>query len=1275
MEHEGKNMRAGRNKQSKSTVTIATLILSGLFAGIIVGPIFLYGQEPETPREQETPSYIETPDTEGPSNYPPGSDSQYLPGTDAPAFGPGDYTIGAGGSAIPDPSAAVARQAAAAAAAQKAREDQAAEMAKAFSCIGGGWTSPLSFNLKGCVANLMDMVMWIAARTLWIAGVLLNMTLHLTLNLNTLLEQLPIVDIGWKVLRDIANIVFIFITLWAGISITLGIGDGGKKAWGLLAQMVLVALFINFSLFITKAIVDASNIAALHFYSLIVEPGKEKDYDSGLSEAFMYGLKLSTLYNAKQIGSGAINADASMIATAARSSNLNGGLSFTNIILIGFFGSLFIVVAAWVFFAAAIMFIYRAITLIFLMLLSPLAFVGLILPGASGMAHQWWSKLWSQAFFAPLYLALAYVVVRTINGSTFQAFQGTLPGSTPGTGFAAALTTTSFGPVSVIFNFVILIGLMVGCLIVAQSLGAKGSEMAMAGWQKIKGAVVGGAIGVAGATARGIIKAPSAAVQGAGNIGKAAQWMSTTKLLNNKLLNFKNTKMAQRMDAFGARFQEGKGIGGKLGKYARKTGEWLDPRYLEERASQSKFGNTMIGRAVRSVTTGAVANVKIGDKSLQEAYGEGEEMASKRREIEYGHTARSNAKDLEPLQKDEQQKLNEKLAAEEELRATEKRLEDAKDGGNATEIAKEEAALGKGFVDARKEHAVAETELEKAKKSKDPTKIAVAEAAVAAVKAKMDAESKKGGAAVAAAKAEEAVEAFEKANRETMEAYTSRIQDALGIMSTEAFLNLPKTFFENPAFMDHTALGQDKFAALMKSEHFTKQEKEEYTKARWKRAEETAERRKARNDRYLAELPEYQKKKEAYEAGVKKIEESSGVGLTDTFAKEYEKEMGELNKQLAKFTDEVAQMEELVDKGKADPAALEWSKEKLGNVKTQINTRQEDKKDRIAEREKEIKKAGLVAPVMQSQPPGWDEATDIRKALRNILRTDEVTALYRYNRKAFGNPFIADTIKQGTWNLVRNTGEIDSNSMEQARVIKRHYLKDSMYLGGGLDAAQMHEFEEQSRTGAYALLDELGEKMKELGIEGYREFIKGGELQQLLKERGLANLSADVDVQLHRHDAGQSMYRETAQNLATNEFEMMPGMMREHPMSLNYYDQSSITPFVHRDIENTLPIAEFYIEQFKRHVEGTGRISEGNLRILKWFVNENQGQGFTQFEMIRDDLKDWFEMIKRLIGKSNRAMTTRKYVTDEDVYADMDRKVGRHLDPFDLIRSDKDKPR
>ncbi|HBV01330.1 MAG TPA: hypothetical protein DEF00_02985 [Candidatus Taylorbacteria bacterium] len=1249
-----------KNKKPHIVIGVAAMVLSGIFAGIIVGPIFLFAQEPVT----EGTTLPADPNTE--SGVPPeearGYNQSGVWGVPTPEEQRAAQT---GEFGTPEEEARRNEAAAIAAAADKKRA--AEELAEKFKCWGpiGG------FNITGCMAMLMDKVMWLAARTLWIAGVLLNITLHYTLNLNTLLEKLPIVDIGWKVLRDLANIVFIFITLWCGISITLGIGDGGKKAWGYLAQMVLVALFINFSLFITKAVVDASNIAALHFYSLIVEPGKESNYDSGLSEAFMYGLKLGTLYNSKQLGAGG-NIDADKLFIGGALASAGQGPTFTNIILIGFFGSLFIIVTAWVFFAAAIMFIYRAVTLIMLMILSPLAFVGLILPGASGMAHAWWSKLWSQAFFAPLYLALAYVVVKTLNSDAFQeAYANT---NTAGAGFAAALTGTGPDTVYIIFNFVILIGLMVACLMVAQSLGAKGSDMAMAGWQKIKGVAVGGVVGVTGAAARGIIKVPSAGIQAMGNVGKLAQRIGNIGFM-------KDTKFGKKMNDFGTRFQSTEGIGAKMRKITGKA-EWLDPRYIEERAGQSKLGNTMIGRAIRGVTTSALANVKIGDKSLQEAHEEGEEMASRRREIEYGHKARQNANQLEPLHEKEKKLLDEKLTKETQQKIAEEKLKEGQASKDPAKIAKAEEALGAGFLKTSEALAAAEENLEKAKKSGGPT--TAEEAAVKTAQQAVEAERVKGGAAVETAKAEKDIEEFEAKSRKIMEQHADAVRVALARMSTEAFLELPKTFFENPAFMDNTVLGEDKYLALMKSEHFTREEKEGYTKARWKRAKDTAARRKTRSESFLAEMPEYQKKVKEREAAEKRVAE----GL-EKFVEGLQDELAEADHVVAdaKRDLETAEQDLASARGTANiQAARDLVQDQKDILKPKEDARAKFDKDIATKRMNlEKKETGILRDASGEEiklkapkQPGWDEAPDIRKALRNILRPDEVINLYRYDREAFGNPFIADTIKQGTWNEVRRSGQVDSNSIEQvARVQKRHYLKDSLYFGSGLDPVEMHTLEEENLSEAYGVLNELGDEMKKLGIEGYRKWIENGGLQKFLQDKGLEKrLSADIKVQLERHDAGLGMYKMTAPNLASNEFEMMPGMLREHPISLNYYDQASIAPFTHRDIENTLPIAEFYIEQFKRDVEeGGGVISEGNLRILKWFVNENQGQSFTQFEMVREDLKDWFEMIKRLIGKSGRAMTTNKYATSNDVYADMERRTGKPAhDPFEKIRSKTDKP-
>ncbi len=628
-------MKVPWSKKSKEGVRAIATMLSVAFIALIVGPVFLYATDyhpvtfengvPNGGGAYDSDPYSSIDDeTTYPNGIPTGGGvdqpTDYTPIGAAPAPGDPNFVGPTQNEKLKAP----------------ANQPETPPANKADLDCGFGWVTA-GGSLNGCVAWVMEKTMWLSARTLWMAGVLFNITLDYTLNLNNLLVNLPVVDIGWKVLRDLANIVFIFIALWAGISITLGIGDDGKKAWGLLAEMVLVALFINFSLFIAKAVVDVSNVASLHFYSLIVEPGHEKDYDKGLSEAFMYGLKLSTLYNSKALSSGAV-ANNNYINSAG--AGAKGGLSFTNIILIGFFGSLFIIVTAWVFFAAAIMFIYRAITLIFLMMLSPLAFVGLILPGASGMAHEWWHKLWSQAFFAPLYLALAYIVVKTINT---PAFSGALVNSSTGSGFAAAITGDGAGTIAVVFNFIILIGLMVACLVVAQSLGAKGSDMAMAGFEKIKQVAVGETSGFVG---RSMMRS-----FGLGSMGEKWQERNAAKAAKGERV----------------------GLFSKIGASALK---YTSVRNLNERLGQTKLGNTGVGKFFREQTTGRLAAAKFGgSKSAEESYEESEHNASVRRAIGLVSRATSGVGALQSLRQNQHLVQARRFAAEGNLEGARRSLE------------------------------------------------------------------------------------------------------------------------------------------------------------------------------------------------------------------------------------------------------------------------------------------------------------------------------------------------------------------------------------------------------------------------------------------------------------------------------------------------------------------------------------------------------------------------------------------------------------------------
>ncbi|MDP7366353.1 MAG: hypothetical protein QGH83_03745, partial [Candidatus Pacebacteria bacterium] len=276
----------------------------------------------------------------------------------------------------------------------------------------------------------------------------------------------PVVEKGWKVFRDLANIIIIFALLFIGIATILRLENYGVKK--LLGTLIIVALLINFSLFFTRVIIDSSNLLAVQFYNKVESSqahleGKEGNFLtgwSGFSDSYMQALKLSTLYSKNDF------------------SDITQGLNTRDIFLITTFGSILFLVSAFTFLAGAFLLVIRYVALIFLMILSPLAFVGMILPKTQKLAGQWWSELFKYAFFAPIFFLLSWFVIEIINSSAFQNSIG-LFGDNRDEFSALTAVDTFQGSIPLVLNFVIVIVFVIASLIIAQKLGLYGSDAVM----------------------------------------------------------------------------------------------------------------------------------------------------------------------------------------------------------------------------------------------------------------------------------------------------------------------------------------------------------------------------------------------------------------------------------------------------------------------------------------------------------------------------------------------------------------------------------------------------------------------------------------------------------------------------------------------------------------------------------------------------------------------------------------------------------------------------
>src|SRR3989344_41747 len=341
---------------------------------------------------------------------------------------------------------------------------------------------PSIFDTFGEVAGKMIwgvawLIFQLATLLLALAGTLFNwVMLKAVFQFSTLIGASPGLLTAWSILRDIGNMLLLFGFIFIGIAMILDLHSyPAKKA---LPRLIIFAILMNFSLFIAGAVIDSSNGLSSVLYNQAnddpcatgasINPDEEGNLTQaecsvnyGISGHMMQSMGLASLFTAGDIGAGKIDA-APMVGLA-----------------------LFALVGAFVFFAAAIMLIIRAVVLAFLMVLAPIGFAALAVPPLEKHGKDWWNRLIHQSFFAPIFLLLVFVSLKITDGFADAAAKGSL---------AAAITHPEASVMGVIMVFALVIGFLIFSLVAAKKFGAMGADFAI----KTAGGLSYGTLGVLG---------------------------------------------------------------------------------------------------------------------------------------------------------------------------------------------------------------------------------------------------------------------------------------------------------------------------------------------------------------------------------------------------------------------------------------------------------------------------------------------------------------------------------------------------------------------------------------------------------------------------------------------------------------------------------------------------------------------------------------------------------------------------------------------------------
>jgi len=405
----------------------------------------------------------------------------------------------------------------------------------------GSFTQKAVFQLLKGVGNVIASV---AAHIIELEAGLLSLIAQVSV-----FTKMPVVQTGWEVSRDFANIFFIALLIYVAFCYILRINS--KNSQKILVNVIVMAILINFSLMIGGIIIDFSNVFFNYFvFGSTANQQSSADKGSALSYSLANALKLNTFTETLQKSQTEIDEQREELYEKVKAENptqaeMEAWVSSqmredTNMIFLGVIRIIFIIIFSFVIILAlgglvGTLFI-RLFWLWILLILAPLAWVlGIMpIPVIGTYAKQWWSNFLKWCFVAPIvgfFIFLALTIANNlpyINQSDMPAFQGT---------FFSATGSTLFS-IMTIMQLALVIGLVIAGLMAGQKMGDKGSAFALGLAQKtgkaagnaVKNRATLAALRVgrkpAEAVAQGLAKAPPVvktlgAVTGVGALSRA----------------------------------------------------------------------------------------------------------------------------------------------------------------------------------------------------------------------------------------------------------------------------------------------------------------------------------------------------------------------------------------------------------------------------------------------------------------------------------------------------------------------------------------------------------------------------------------------------------------------------------------------------------------------------------------------------------------------------------------------------------------------------------
>ncbi len=351
-----------------------------------------------------------------------------------------------------------------------------------------GFVGGLFLNVQAWfIGKVWYYIAWaIALLGSFIVGILI-WVLQVVITASDGLVNSPAVQTGFPIVLSIANLFFVFAIIFVALATIIRNQTYNVKK--LLANMILMAVLINFGLVISGAILGFSNRITNYFLDSMT--GGSMNFADTVAGIVNPQKAITEINNVGE------NDLEDKTPGAAGSTAMIGGTkfemggstlgSFITPITGALLSVVIVVILIVAFFSLIASFIMRYLKLTFLLILLPVAWIGSVLPGkTAGWTSAWWKKFNELAFYPPIVLFFLWLALRIGENATYQrAFQ--LPPESAG--FLGGLVGRILPQ---LLNQIVMVGIFIGGDYAAKFVGAEASgaatkvAMQMKGWAQGK---------------------------------------------------------------------------------------------------------------------------------------------------------------------------------------------------------------------------------------------------------------------------------------------------------------------------------------------------------------------------------------------------------------------------------------------------------------------------------------------------------------------------------------------------------------------------------------------------------------------------------------------------------------------------------------------------------------------------------------------------------------------------------------------------------------------